>query len=444
MKRLVKILDFILFFIFNLIIGLNPLTSLIISSIFLIGIYAFRTYDTETMNSLNETIIRVIAGNFVSIIGITLFHSILGYSISKVFLYNFIFNIILIPTIHKIEYMIYIKKAPEKRYLVIGRKNEIGHILDEISKKTHGKYKFVKYINPSAEKLNSIVSQNYDIDPGTLYKKKAKMNKKYRMKNDKKVDFCYIVVTDLKLEQEVMEQIDYYKQMGIHVEYLPELAEKTLKRVPIEVIERFDMYYKIEFEKSYDNSPAKRLLDYVVSIIALTLFSPFMLIIFLGVLLEDGFPIVFKQKRMGLYSNPFTLFKFRSLKEVPIDKNNPNNGIENRVLKIGKFSRKSRLDESLQFINVLKGDMSIVGSRPEMEEFHDQMIDKINFYKYRLKLKPGITGWAQINYKHTSTLEDYKIKTEYDLYYIKNRNIIFDLQIMLKTIETMLGMRGAR
>jgi lipopolysaccharide/colanic/teichoic acid biosynthesis glycosyltransferase len=88
--------------------------------------------------------------------------------------------------------------------------------------------------------------------------------------------------------------------------------------------------------------------------------------------------------------------------------------------------------------------MSIVGSRPEMEEFHKEMKEKIPYYSYRLDTNPGITGWAQINYKHTTTLEDYIKKTEYDLYYVKNRTLLLDIQIMLKTVETMFGMRGAR
>ena len=112
--------------------------------------------------------------------------------------------------------------------------------------------------------------------------------------------------------------------------------------------------------------------------------------------------------------------------------------------KSGKIIRKLRLDELPQFWNIIKGNMSIVGPRPEMLEFHNMMSNQIPFYNYRLKLNPGITGWAQIHYKHTSTLEDYIKKTEYDLYYIKNRNIFLDIKIMLKTVETMLGMRGTR
>jgi lipopolysaccharide/colanic/teichoic acid biosynthesis glycosyltransferase len=221
-------------------------------------------------------------------------------------------------------------------------------------------------------------------------------------------------------------------------------------------------------------------------------------------LIEDGLPIVFRQNRIGYKGKTFKLHKFRSLKNIdeklsskyirggdhesgeelrnePVegskgfsqsakqpkgqnakgsgdlqpptsnfqqesqsDSYTPNDDIEQRVLKIGKITRKTRLDETLQFWNVLNGTMSIVGSRPEMEEFHKEMKEKIPYYSYRLDTNPGITGWAQINYKHTTTLEDYIKKTEYDLYYVKNRTLLLDIQIMLKTVETMFGMRGAR
>ena len=169
-----------------------------------------------------------------------------------------------------------------------------------------------------------------------------------------------------------------------------------------------------------------------------------MFIIGLCILIEDGKPIVFKQKRVGKNGQIFIMNKFRSLRQAEINPNNPNEDIEKRVLKTGRVIRKFRIDELPQVFNILKGEMSIVGPRPEMVEFHQLMSNQIPLYNYRLKLNPGITGWAQINYKHTSTLEDYIKKTEYDLYYIKNRSVFLDFQIMLKTLETMIGMRGAR
>ena len=117
---------------------------------------------------------------------------------------------------------------------------------------------------------------------------------------------------------------------------------------------------------------------------------------------------------------------------------------EERITRTGNFLRKFRLDEIPQLWDVLRGVMSIVGPRPEQPEFVDQFNKEIPFYTYRHKLRPGITGWAQINFKYTSNTDDTRQKLEYDLFYIKNRTTLLDLQIILKTAETMLGMRGAK
>jgi len=326
--------------------------------------------------------------------------------------------------LHKIEYKIYEKTMPVKNYLVIGRKEEIGHIMQEISDKTLNKIQFTQYINPNPTTLEEIINQN------ALQTKTPTLHG--------------IVITDPKLEKTVKPQIEHYKKEGLEVQYLPNMAEKYLNRIPIEVAQKFKEYYQVIFNNVQASSPSQKIFDKFFGSIFLIIASPFMLIISIATLIEDGRPVIYKQKRMGKNEKIFTINKFRSLKEAEINENNPNEDIEKRVLKTGKITRKLRLDELPQFWNIIKGDMSIVGPRPEMIEFHQIMSSQIPFYNYRLKLNPGITGWAQIHYKHTSTLEDYIKKTEYDLYYIKNRNIFLDLQIMLKTLETMLGMRGAR
>jgi len=215
----------------------------------------------------------------------------------------------------------------------------------------------------------------------------------------------------------------------------------------LEVIDKFFNYYDMVFSKRHE-SQAKRIYEILISIIALIISLPIAIILSILIPLESGFPIIFKQTRIGKELRPFIFYKFRSLKEVDskiLKKlKNPNETINTRVTKIGKMIRKVRFDEIPQFINVLNNSMSLIGPRPEMENYHEQCLKKIPFYEYRYRLRPGITGWAQINYKHTSGMDDYKTKTEYDLYYIKNRNLIMDLEITLKTIETMLGMRGSK
>jgi lipopolysaccharide/colanic/teichoic acid biosynthesis glycosyltransferase len=544
MSKISKIIDILLILLFNQLILQDSITLSIITSIIIfLGLYSFRTFDPREMESLNNQVIRVLAGTLVSFIPILIFYPIYSNQMDRYFfIYNFIFTLIIIPISNRIYLRMYKKHKTSKNYLVIGRKEEIGDVLKEIEQRSLNKLKFVEYINPSPEKLEEIVETRIkDLD----IRDKARQNKKEKFKKHKKIHA--IIVTDPWLEKLVYNEIKQYKKQNIQVEYLPELAEEYLKRIPIKVIQKFEEYYTLEFEKR-EKTPSQRVMDIIVSTVLITLFSPFMLIIAVWTLIEDGLPIVFRQNRIGYKGKTFRLSKFRSLKNIDCqsksveessslnqqpttnnkqpdslssrpsdsewrdpgfsqqedsvilsesneskdlkvsngfnqqqttnnqqpesysdfnsaegsnvfnqqpstnnhqpesqsDSYTPNDGIEQRVLKIGKITRKTRLDETLQFWNVLNGTMSIVGSRPEMEEFHKEMKEKIPYYAYRLDTNPGITGWAQINYKHTTTLEDYRKKTEYDLYYVKNRTLLLDIQIMLKTVETMFGMRGAR
>ena len=426
MKKLtVQLIDIALILLMNIFfLHLSVPIAIISSLIIYLGIYSFRVYDTQTMKSYTESLIKTTVGTLISFILILILYFFLSKYFNRYFfLSNLLFTILILPILHKIEYNIYEKSMPVKNYLVIGKKEEIGHIMQEISEKTLNKIRFTQYINPNPITLDEIIKQN---DQQT-----------------KSQIIHGIVITDPELEKHVKPQLQHYKKEGMEIEYLPNMAEKYLKRIPIEVAQKFKEYYEVIFN-NIQFSPAQQILDKFFGSLLLILFSPFMLIISISILIEDGRPIIYKQKRIGKNEKIFIINKFRSLKEAEINEYNPNEDIEKRVLKTGKVIRKFRLDELPQFLNIIKGDMSIVGPRPEMIEFHNLMSGQIPFYNYRLKLNPGITGWAQICYKHTSTLEDYIKKTEYDLYYIKNRNIFLDLQIMLKTLETMLGMKGAR
>lgn len=441
MRRFPKIIDLIILIIINMFLfEYTWYISLIISFSLFLGYYAFRTYDLETMNSLNESVIRIFAGFILGSVILLVFYPIFLDNVidRNTFINNIFFSLLIFPLLHKIEYKLFERHAKPKRYLVIGRENEIGHILKEIREKTLNKLQFVDYINPSPITLDEIVEKGFSIYEIN------RINKVFKFVNkEEKHKYDAILITDKKLEESVKDRLEEYKQLGIEIEYLPNIVEKHLKRIPLEVIDKFEEYYSIVFEQD-DISPSKRILDVSSGIILFILFSPLILIFSLFIFIEDKMPIIFKQKRIGKNEKAFVLRKLRSLKNIEIDPENPNRKIDQGILKVGKIIRKFRIDESLQFLNVIEGTMSLVGPRPEMIEFHNKMKKEIPYYNYRLKTKPGITGWAQINYKHTSTLEDYIKKTEYDLYYIKNKNIWLDLRIMLLTLETMLGMRGAR
>jgi lipopolysaccharide/colanic/teichoic acid biosynthesis glycosyltransferase len=161
-------------------------------------------------------------------------------------------------------------------------------------------------------------------------------------------------------------------------------------------------------------------------------------------LFEDGRPIIFKQQRVGKDGKSFTMYKFRTMRNVRVDQAKFATQEQDRILKIGHIIRPYRLDELPQFFNVLKGEMSVVGPRPEQIDFVKEYSQEIPGYDFRHIVKPGITGWAQIRYKYSASMEETKQKLSYDLYYVKNRTIFLDLKIMLHTLETIVFRRGAK
>jgi lipopolysaccharide/colanic/teichoic acid biosynthesis glycosyltransferase len=188
----------------------------------------------------------------------------------------------------------------------------------------------------------------------------------------------------------------------------------------------------------------KRVFDLVSATVLLALGLPFMLAAGLGIAFSDGRPVLFRQVRVGRYGERFSLLKFRTLREHIGDTTTPNDGIEERVFRFGAFLRQMRLDELPQLLNVIKGDMSLIGPRPEMEYFHERWAAVIPFYKKRLLVRPGMSGWAQVRFTHTTNEMDYWDKTAYDLWYIKHRNIVVDARICLRTVGVILFGFGAR
>ena len=224
---------------------------------------------------------------------------------------------------------------------------------------------------------------------------------------------------------------------------LIQMCENTLRKIPPSLVQKFpDVFSPYFRRKFYDG--VSRFVNLLLALVLSLLFMPIMGLLAILIYLEDGSPVFIRQKRIGRDGKPFMMVKFRSMREENFDSENPNSNIEDRILKIGHFIRKTRLDETLQFYNVLKGDMNIIGPRPELEVYHEKYDGLIPYYSKRLVVRPGITGWAQVVYKHTTNLDDYIEKTAYDLYYIKNRNLLLDIKIVLKTVETVLGTRGAR
>ena len=189
----------------------------------------------------------------------------------------------------------------------------------------------------------------------------------------------------------------------------------------------------------------KRFSELSLSLIGLIFLSPFILVISLLIKIDSRGPIFYKQERVGERGKIFKLLKFRSMVE-----NAENNGPvwaeqdDKRITRVGRAIRKWRLDEIPQMFNVLKGDVSFVGPRPERAYFVEKLREEIPFYNQRFFVKPGITGLAQVKYQYGASKEDALEKLKYDLYYIKNLSVLFDLLIIFETIKVVLSGKGAR
>ena len=224
---------------------------------------------------------------------------------------------------------------------------------------------------------------------------------------------------------------------------LVEFYEKFLGRIPSK---KLDQSWLVRLDLRFRNPIGlrlKRLLDLSVAVVGLLVSFPLLFIALVFIVLESGFPSFFKQQRTGFLGRPYTLFKLRTMK-VDAEKSGAKWAVEGdrRVTRVGSFLRKWRIDEIPQFWNVLKGDMSVVGPRPERPEFQEELNKEIPHWNCRHLVKPGLTGWAQIRFRYASDSESSEEKLAYDLYYIKNASIILDIQIILSTLRSVA--KGSR
>ena len=236
-----------------------------------------------------------------------------------------------------------------------------------------------------------------------------------------------------------------YKMRGIFIEQGVNFYERLTGKILVEKVPPSWIIYSDGFRSSRLTHLLKRAVDlfFAVSLFAATL--PVLVLTAILIKLESPGPIFYIQERVGEKNRPFQLIKFRSMRQ-DAEKNGAVWAMENdpRVTRVGAVIRRLRIDELPQLINIFKGEMSLVGPRPERQVFIDELVKKIPFYGIRHELRPGVTGWAQVSYPYGASAHDALKKLEYDLYYMKNLSLSFDFLIIFKTAKTVLARQGSR
>lgn len=199
----------------------------------------------------------------------------------------------------------------------------------------------------------------------------------------------------------------------------------------------------IQFTRTTMTEAVRQFSDILLSLLALIILSPLILILSVIIIISGKGPVIYSQDRVGKSGRPFVIYKFRSMKydaETGVPMLSGTN--EERITRIGRYLRKYRIDEIPNFINVLKGEMSVVGPRPERQFFIDQIVKRNPQFRELLRIKPGVTSWGQVKYGYATNVDEMLERLEYDLYYLKNRSLWFDMKILLYTLGTILQGKG--
>ena len=323
-----------------------------------------------------------------------------------------------------------------KKVIVLGEVSNIENLVKAFST-SDPNYKIVGYIN-------SNISSNENV--------KFKGLKEFSAGNLKKtireegISEIVIAINDSEtITPYIYNELTHLLEKGFTIREYTQVFEEITKRIPVQFVGK-DCYKYFPFSRSNQNKLYMlyhRLMDLICALLGIVIGIIFLPLVLLGNLIGNKGKLLYVQTRVGKNGKPFKIYKFRTMVNNAekdgvkwADKN------DHRVTSFGRFLRRSRLDEIPQFINVLKGDMSIIGPRPERPFFVKELSKVIPFYETRHTIKPGLSGWAQVNSRYGSSIEDSLVKLQYDLYYIKHRSFFLDINIIVKTLSTMVYYRG--
>jgi len=351
--------------------------------------------------------------------------------------YYFVLALLLMPLVGswRIFYTVVFKRnAFRQRLLVVGSSARAHATVQNVQQLGWRTYEVLGYVHENGPK-NKTNGLAYLGRTGDL----LSLTERYKIHE-------IVVATNSRLKKKLFESLVECQAKGIRVNWMPEFYERVYQRVPVEHIDRSWALYMMQNRPVFNRLElaVKRLLDLTLLFFTLPILLLMSLPIALAIKLESPGPVFYRQVRCGRAGELFLIYKFRTMvadaekdgKARWASRDDP------RVTRVGHFLRRARLDELPQLFNVLRGEMSIVGPRPERPEFVEKLEAAIPFYRMRLLVKPGITGWAQINYNYGNTVDDAMVKLEYDFYYVRYWSIWLDLYTLFRTVGVVFALKG--
>jgi sugar transferase (PEP-CTERM system associated) len=416
------------------------LRTLLVLAVCQITLHYNDLYDVRFVADIRELMVRLLqAIGFASILlAVIYFWSPAAMIGRGVFLFAAIFIIVCVVMWRLLFAWISRQVAPRERLLLVGT----GAAAVELARELHQRrqelgVEIVGFVDPDPARVGAAV-----INPGVV----GAIDDITSLVSSMGVDRVVVSLSDARGKLPMDRLLDIRLQSGVTFDHLTDVYEEYTGKIAVENLRPSWLIFSAGFRKSRVLATAKRAFDVVGALVGLTLALPLMAIVAVLVRLNSPGAILYHQERVGLNGRVFRIHKFRSMRADAEATTGPvwSTANDTRVTRVGHFLRLTRFDELPQLWNVLRGDMSLVGPRPERPEFVSQLTEAIPFYGQRHVVKPGVTGWAQVRYTYGATVEDAIEKLQYDLYYIKNMSLALDLVIAMETLKIIVLRRGAR
>jgi len=398
------------------------------------GLYQSRSRE-EPIGMFARVLAAFVLGSILSIILFYVFPQL--YLGRGVFALTLLFSLLAIGTVRPLFFQFVNERSPGIRVLILGAGEKASNIPTRMRRRADRRgIQIVGFLPATKEEIR--IDESLLLSPS-----------KSLLELVKEHDIDEIVVAqDERRANMDMQQLLECKLAGINIIDLPTLFERQTGQINLNLLAPSWLIFSRRFRLDPVSQMLKRTFDLIVSLIICILTSPIMLITALAIWIESSFkgPIFFRQKRVGENGKLFDVLKFRSMKTDAESDGKARWAEENddRITRVGSFIRKVRIDELPQCWNVIKGEMSFVGPRPERPEFVKELEKSIPYYDVRHVVKPGLTGWAQLCYPYGANENDAKEKLKFDLYYVKHQSLRFDIIILLRTVEVVLFGKGAR